>query len=174
MSNGRRIWKFGDDVNTDLIISGKYLDNYDPAHLAAHAMEGVSKEFSTVVSKGDMIVAGANFGCGSSREQAVIALMQSGIELIIAKSFARIFYRNAINLGLTVVVSSSAPDVFHDGELAEVDPDGHRILSMKDGRSADFEPVPSHVKAILDEGGLIPYVRRRLKDKALREDTARS
>ena len=91
MSDSQRIWKFGDDVNTDLIIPGRYLDNYDPKHLAAHAMEGASKEFASRVSTGDVIVAGENFGCGSSREQAVLALKHAGVSAVIAKSFSRIF-----------------------------------------------------------------------------------
>src|SRR5512137_1916542 len=109
MTSGR-VWKFGDDINTDLIIPGKYLENYDPVHLAAHAMEGASKDFAKNVSKGDIVLAGLNFGCGSSREQAAIALKHAGIAAIIAKSFARIFYRNAINLGLPVLKSEDAFD----------------------------------------------------------------
>ena len=121
MSARGRVWRFGDDVNTDLIIPGKYLDIYDPAHLAAHAMEGANKEFASGVKKGDIIVAGANFGCGSSREQAVIALKHAGVSAVVAKSFARIFYRNAINLGLPVVTSKEAVDSVRDGEIAVLD-----------------------------------------------------
>jgi 3-isopropylmalate/(R)-2-methylmalate dehydratase small subunit len=165
MSGRGRVWKFGDDVNTDLIISGKHLDNYDPAHLASHAMEGANRNFASRVRQGDVIIAGANFGCGSSREQAVMALKHSGIEAVIARSFARIFYRNAVNLGLTVVVSSNALDIFHDGESVSLDLPGHRLVSSTGDRSADLEPVPAHVKMILDEGGLVPYIKKRLRDK---------
>jgi len=165
MSGHRRVWKFGDDVNTDLIISGKHLDNYDPAHLASHAMEGANKDFASGVRQGDIVIAGANFGCGSSREQAVMALQQNGVEAVIAKSFARIFYRNAINLGLTVVVSPDAADVFRDGDSVSMDLREHRIVSKTDNRLADLEPVPAHVKMILDEGGLVPFIKKRLSDK---------
>lgn len=157
-----RVWKFGDDVNTDLIIPGKYLDSYDPAHLAAHAMEGASKTFAKAVSKGDIIVAGNNFGCGSSREQAAIAIKSAGIAAVVAKSFARIFYRNAVNLGLAVVVSADARDIFEDGDIALLDFDASVIISGDGSKSAGLEEVPAHVRAILDEGGLIPYLRRKL------------
>lgn len=170
MSDGGRIfsrvWKFGDDVNTDLIIPGKYLDDYDPNHLAAHAMEGASKGFAMNVRKGDIIVAGRNFGCGSSREQAVIALKACGIRAIIAKSFARIFYRNAINLGLTVMASSDANEVVEEGQHVTIDLEDYRVI-LKDGTSANLEPIPAHVRRILDVGGLVPYVQKRLEDRQL-------
>jgi 3-isopropylmalate/(R)-2-methylmalate dehydratase small subunit len=165
MSVRGRIWKFGDDVNTDLIIPGKYLDSYDPAHLAAHAMEGANKEFASVVKKGDMIVAGANFGCGSSREQAVMALKHAGVHAIVAKSFARIFYRNAINLGLPVVTSKDAVSSLRDGEIAVLDLTTSS-LTTEDGReTVNFEPIPQHVKKILDSGGLVPYIKAKLRDR---------
>jgi 3-isopropylmalate dehydratase small subunit len=167
MSNHGRAWKFGDDVNTDLIISGKYLDNYDPAHLASHAMEGANKDFASGVRQGDIIIAGANFGCGSSREQAVMALKHSGVEAVIARSIARIFYRNAVNLGLTVVVSPNAADVFQDGDSVALDLPGHRLVSSTGNRWADLEPVPAHVRMILDEGGLVPFVKKRLREKGV-------
>jgi len=157
-----RVWMFGDDVNTDLIISGKYLDSYDPPHLAAHAMESVCPGFSGRVAKGDIIVAGRNFGCGSSREQAVVALKHCGVSAVIAKSFARIFYRNAVNLGLTVIVSSEAVDIFRDGDLATLDILNQRLVRTGDDSGARLEPIPAHVKRILDEGGLVPYLAKRL------------
>lgn len=159
-----RVWKFGDDINTDLIIPGKYLDSYDPAHLAAHAMEGVSRDFPNAVSKGDIIVAGSNFGCGSSREQAVIALKHAGVAAIVAKSFARIFYRNSINLGLLVLISSDAFDILEDGEEVVLD---ERVLSSRDRtKEATIEPVPEHLRKILEQGGLVPFISTRLnKDK---------
>lgn len=165
MSGPGRIWKFGDDVNTDLIISGRHLDDYDPAHLASHAMEGVNRNFASGVRQGDVIVAGANFGCGSSREQAVIALKHCGVEAVIAKSFARIFYRNAINLGLTVVVSANAFEVFREGDSATLDLSAYHLVSSTGSRVADLEPIPAHVKMILEEGGLIPFIKKRLKEK---------
>lgn len=159
-----RLWKFGDDVNTDLIIPGRYLDNYDPAHLASHAMEGVSKDFSKKVSKGDIIVAGKNFGCGSSREQAVIALKHAGVSAVVAQSFARIFYRNAINLGLPVIVSPDAYDRFVDGDRATIDLRG-LTMTASGGRTSRLDPLPEHLRKILDSGGLVPYIRSRLENK---------
>ncbi len=165
MTSGGRVWKFGDDVNTDLIIPGRYLDNYDPAHLAAHAMEGLSKEFAKDVSKGDIIVAGKNFGCGSSREQAVTALKNAGISAVVAKSFARIFYRNAINLGLPVLISEDAFDVFSEGDRVHIE--GDNVTSPDNKKSASVEPIPEHVQKILNQGGLVPYIKNRLmKERA--------
>src|SRR5512137_1736988 len=156
-----RVWKFDDDVNTDLIIPGKYLESYDPAHLASHAMEGVNREFAKNVSKGDIIIAGRNFGCGSSREQAAIALKHAGVAVIVAKSFARIFYRNAVNLGLPVIVSEDAFDVFSEGEHVTVEDD--HLVSSDGRRSADLEPIPGHIRKILDEGGLVPFIKAKLR-----------
>lgn len=159
-----RIWKFGDDINTDLIIPGRYLDNYDPAHLASHAMEGVSKVFSKKVSQGDIIVAGKNFGCGSSREQAVIALKHAGVSAVVAQSFARIFYRNAINLGLPVIVSPDAHDRFVDGDRGTIDLRG-LTMTASGGKSSGLDPLPEHLQRILDSGGLVPYIRARIGKK---------
>jgi 3-isopropylmalate/(R)-2-methylmalate dehydratase small subunit len=164
MSKGRA-WRFGDDVNTDLIIPGKYLDNYDPDHLARHAMEGASKEFATKVATGDIIIAGSNFGCGSSREQAVIALKRAGVRAIVARSFARIFYRNAVNLGLAVVVSNDSLDGFHDGDAVLFDDERGSLASADGQHKATLEPIPPHLKKILDKGGLIPYIKERLKSR---------
>ena len=165
MSAKCRGWRVRDDVNTDLIIPGKYLDSYDPAHLAAHAMEGANKEFASGIKKGDIIVAGANFGCGSSREQAVMALKHAGVSAVVAKSFARIFYRNAINLGLPVVTSTDAVDALRDGEVVVLDIDSSS-LTTEDGRDAvTIEPIPQHVKKILDSGGLVPYIKAKLRNE---------
>ncbi|HEX9909152.1 MAG TPA: 3-isopropylmalate dehydratase small subunit [Thermoplasmata archaeon] len=157
-----RVWKFGDDVNTDLIIPGKYLDNYDPVHLASHAMEAVRKDFATGVRKGDVIVAGSNFGCGSSREQAVIALKASGVSAVVAKSFARIFYRNAINLGLPALVSSEASHVFSDGDVVLLDSVLGQLKSGDGTKRADIERPPAHIERILEAGGLVPYLKSKL------------
>ncbi len=162
-NDSHRIWKFGDDVNTDLIIPGRYLDNYDSKHLASHAMEGANPSFASQVSPGDIIVAGENFGCGSSREQAVIALKCAGVSAVIAKSFARIFYRNAVNLGLMVLVSKTAHDVFSDGEIASLDPESNSLVSQGGSKRAGFEPIPAHILRILDKGGLVPFIKDRLR-----------
>ncbi len=165
MTSEGRVWKFGDDVNTDLIIPGRYLDNYDSSHLAKHAMEGASREFAAAVRKGDIIVAGRNFGCGSSREQAVTALKSAGVSAVVAKSFARIFYRNAINLGMLVLESEEAYDNFSDGDIAVVDLDS-RFLSSTDGsKKALTKEIPPNAMEILVCGGLMPYIKRRINEK---------
>ena len=165
MSSKPRIWLFGDDVNTDLIIPGRYLDSYDPAHLASHAMEGANKDFASRVTEGDIIVAGRNFGCGSSREQAVIALKRSGVQAIVARSFARIFYRNAINLGMRVVVSGTADSVFKDGDSAVLEVEAGTLASIDGSKMAALDRIPEHVRVILDHGGLIPHVKAKLGKK---------
>lgn len=165
MSGKSRIWLFGDDVNTDLIIPGRYLDSYDPTHLASHAMEGANKDFAAGVSEGDIIVAGKNFGCGSSREQAVIALKRSGVQAIVARSFARIFYRNAINLGLRVIVSGTADSVFKDGDSAVLEVEAGTISSIDGSKMATLDKIPEHVRVILDHGGLIPHIKAKLGKK---------
>jgi len=166
MSSKGRVWRFGDDVNTDLIIPGRYLDNYDPAHLASHAMEGVSKEFAKNVKKGDVIVAGRNFGCGSSREQAVVALKHAGVSAVATKSFARIFYRNAINLGLPVIISPDGCDLFIDGEIVIIDMSEGVMQSESRKVTTRMDPIPDHVKKILDAGGLVPYIKEAIAGRA--------
>lgn len=158
-----RAWKFGDDINTDLIIPGRYLDSYDPGHLAAHAMEGVRPEFAKIVAPGDVIVAGRNFGCGSSREQAVIALKHAGVVVIVAESFARIFYRNAVNLGLPPLISKRARDLLEDGARVVWDRSSMTLTAAETGAAVESEEVPPHVRGILDAGGLVPYVKLRLE-----------
>jgi 3-isopropylmalate dehydratase small subunit len=157
------VWRFGDDVNTDLIIPGRHLGSYDPAHLAQHAMEGLSASFAKEVRPGDIIVAGRNFGCGSSREQAVIALKAAGVSAVVARSFARIFYRNAVNLGLMVLVSADALRVFEDGEVARLDTAAPSMMSADGSRRAGLEGIPAHVSAILGSGGLVPHLRKRIE-----------
>ncbi len=161
MTASGRVWKFGDDINTDLIIPGRYLDNYDSSHLAAHAMEGACKDFAKNVSTGDIIVAGRNFGCGSSREQAVIALKHAGVSVVVAESFARIFYRNAINLGLPVMLSRDAHEELEDGDRVEVDLEGLTVRGPG-RRTSSLEPLPAHLQEILDCGGLVPYIKGKL------------
>lgn len=165
MTSSGRVWKFGDDVNTDLIIPGRYLSRYDEAHLTEHAMEGLSESFAKEVSPGDVIVAGGNFGCGSSREQAATVLKRSGVAAIVAKSYARIFYRNSINLGLHVFESDEAYDSFSDGDAVVLDSDGH-VLSSSDGaKVARLKEIPHHARKILDSGGLVPHIKGRLGTK---------
>ncbi len=160
-----RVWKFGDDVNTDQIIPGKYLDNYDPAHLASHAMEGARKGFASEVSPGDVVIAGSNFGCGSSREQAVVSLKHAGVGAVVAQSFARIFYRNAVNLGFYVVVSPDAWQVFEDGNRVVLDLEALTLESQDGRRRATLEPIPERTRRILEEGGLVQHIRARLQGR---------
>ena len=163
MSSEGRVWVFGDDINTDLIIPGRYLDRYDPKHLAAHAMEGARKDFAKQVREGDLVVAGRNFGCGSSREQAVIALKEAGVSAVLAVSFARIFYRNAINLGLPVVVSPDASSILADGDRAMLDLSSGVVVKAGGAAKVRLESIPDMAREILDHGGLVPHVRARMK-----------
>ena len=151
-----RVWKFGNDVDTDAIIPGRFLTIYDPKELAAHAFEGTRNDFAKGVRPGDIIVAGSNFGSGSSREHAPLALKGAGVQLVVAQSFARIFFRNAINIGLLPL---TCPDTggIEDGETAAVDLESN-TLSV-DGRSYTLEPIPAFVREIVRAGGLVPYAR---------------
>ena len=149
-----KVWKFGDEINTDLIIPGKFLHIFEPEGLAKHALEGVDKNFSSKVEIGDIIVAGNNFGCGSSREQAAICLKYSGICAIIAKSFARIFYRNAINLGLPIIVTKEI-DKIKNNDKIEINMQKGIIKNHNTQEEIKFETIPKFLIEILNDGGLI-------------------
>jgi len=151
-----RVWKFGDDIDTDAIIPGRFLTIYDPAELAKHAFEGTRDEFAVEVRDGDIVVAGRNFGCGSSREHAPLALLGAGVKIVVAKSFARIFYRNAINTGLLPLVCPET-DAIQDGEVISVDIKAGCI--DLEGRRLPVEPVPDFMKRIVEAGGLVAYAR---------------
>jgi len=151
-----RTWKFGDNIDTDAIIPGRYLVIYDPQTLASHAFEGTRNEFARDVREGDVIVAGRNFGCGSSREHAPLALSGAGIQCIIARSFARIFYRNAISVGLLPLVCSEADRIEDGCELAVNMSEGYLESGEK---RFPIEPVPAFLKEIVDAGGLVEYAR---------------
>ncbi|MDI6718477.1 MAG: 3-isopropylmalate dehydratase small subunit [Methanomicrobiales archaeon] len=151
-----RVWKFGNDVDTDAIIPGRYLTIYDPEELARHVFEGTRNDFANGVRPGDIIVAGSNFGSGSSREHAPLALKGAGVRVVIAQSFARIFFRNAINIGLLPLVCPDTSGI-EDGETAAVDLDGSTLIVG--GRSYALEPIPAFVRDIVRAGGLVPYAR---------------
>jgi 3-isopropylmalate/(R)-2-methylmalate dehydratase small subunit len=151
-----RVWRFGDDVDTDAIIPGRFLTLYDPRELARHAFEGTRDDFAGGAKEGDLIVAGRNFGCGSSREHAPLALKGAGIRVIIAGSFARIFYRNAINSGMLPLVCPGAGGI-RDGQTGELDL-GRGIL-LVEGKRYELEPVPGFLREIVDAGGLVEYAR---------------
>ncbi len=160
MSRGK-VWKYGDDINTDIIYSGRYTYQIlSPADMAAHALEDLDPEFASNIKPGDVIVAGKNFGCGSSREQAAACLKFAGIKAVIAKSFARIFFRNAINLGLPVIQSDKAAETLEKDDTVEIDFDASQIRSSKG--TFPFLPLPSSVIGILEAGGLLAYTRKIL------------
>jgi 3-isopropylmalate/(R)-2-methylmalate dehydratase small subunit len=156
-----RIWKFGDDINTDIIFPGKYTYTIsDPAEMAQHAMEDADPRFAKEVQVGDLIVAGKNFGCGSSREQAATCLKAAGVGAVVAKSFARIYFRNAINLGLPIIQCPEVVDRAEAGDELTIE-FGKGVIIHKDIQY-QFPPLPDSVMAILDSGGLIPFVRKKL------------
>lgn len=156
-----RAWKFGDDINTDEIIPARYLSLTDPASLAEHVMEDADPEFPSKVKQGDIIIAGKNFGCGSSREHAPVAIKASGVACVIAKSFARIFFRNSFNMGLMILESPSAVDGTSEGQSLEVDPDNGIIRNAATGESFSVRPIPLFMKELLQHGGLIAHIRAR-------------
>ncbi len=156
-----RVWKYGDDVNTDVIFPGKYTYTVtEPKEMAKHALEDLDPGFASRVQPGDIIVAGKNWGNGSSREQAVGSLKHSGVTAIIAKSFGRIYFRNAVNNGLVPIVCAAAVDAISNGETIEIDLDAHAIRC--DNGTFDFPPLSPTLVAIIETGGLIPMLRRKL------------
>jgi 3-isopropylmalate/(R)-2-methylmalate dehydratase small subunit len=157
--------KFGDNIDTDVIIPARYLVTTDEKELGKHCMEAIDPEFASRVSQGDVIVAGENFGCGSSREHAPLAIKGAGISCVIAKSFARIFYRNAINIGLPILECTSAVDEAEEGDLIECDLESGIIRNITKGTEHRANPFPEFVRQIFEEGGLINFVRRRLASK---------
>jgi 3-isopropylmalate/(R)-2-methylmalate dehydratase small subunit len=156
-----RVWKYGNDINTDVIFPGKYTyQPMEPAEMAEHAMEDLDPSFAKEVKEGDVIVAGANFGCGSSREQAATCLKAAGIAAVVAKSFSRIFFRNAINNGLPVVELSDGIDAMDKGDPVAIDFENGVVIH--EGNTYHFPALPVEVLAILQDGGLIPHVRKEL------------
>ena len=156
-----RAWKYGDDVNTDVIFPGKYTYTIsDPVEMAPHALEDLDPKFVSSVQPGDIIVAGKNWGCGSSREQAVTCLKQNQVGAIIAVSFARIYYRNCLNAALPALVCPQAVEVIRDGDLLEIDLPTGTVITPNG--SFAFPPLPDAVQEIIQAGGLIEYTRRKL------------
>jgi 3-isopropylmalate/(R)-2-methylmalate dehydratase small subunit len=156
-----KAWKFGNNIDTDLIIPARYLNTSDPAELAKYAMEDADPEWVDKMNKGDFIVAGENFGCGSSREHAPIALKAAGISAVIAKSFARIFYRNAINIGLPILESAKAAEEIKEGDEIEVNIAAGEIRDLTSGKTYQAQPFPEFMQKIVDSGGLIHYLRSK-------------
>ena len=160
-----RIWKFGADVDTDAIIPARYLNTSDPKELAKHTMEEERPEFVKKVKKGDLLIAAKNFGCGSSREHAPIALKEAGISCVIAKSFARIFYRNGFNQGLPLLESAEAWEGIEDGDRVRVDLGTGEIVDLTKKKRFVAKPVPPFMQELVKHGGLIPHLRKKTKKK---------
>lgn len=156
------VLKYGDNVDTDVIIPARYLNTSDHKELASHCMEDIDKTFVTRVQQGDIITAGQNFGCGSSREHAPIAIKASGVSLVIAKSFARIFYRNAINIGLAIVECPEAADNISEGDKVEADMDNGIIRNLTTGQEFKAAPFPDFIQKIIENGGLMESIAKRI------------
>ncbi|HDP79314.1 MAG TPA: 3-isopropylmalate dehydratase small subunit [Spirochaetes bacterium] len=157
-----KAWKFGNDINTDEIVPARYLNTSDPDELAGHCMEDADPDFMKKISKGDFIVAGKNFGCGSSREHAPIAIKAAGLSCVIADSFARIFYRNCINIGLPIVESADAVREIKPGDELEVDLDTGEISNISSGKKYTARPFPPFMQDLIKKGGLMKKVKSEL------------
>ena len=153
-----KAWKFGENIDTDLIIAARYLNTSDEKVLASHLMEDARADFVSLISKGDIIVAGENFGCGSSREHAPVAIKAAGIAAVIAKSYARIFYRNAFNTGLPILEIKET-DSICEGDVLEIDLQGGVIKNITQNTQYRFTPIPPFMLELLEAGGLIPYAK---------------
>jgi len=156
-----RVWKFGDHVDTDLIIPARFLNVSDESVLAKKCFIDVRPDFSESVRPGDIIVAGSNFGCGSSREHAPLAIKAAGISVVIARSFARIFYRNAFNIGLPILESEEAGDLFSEGDRIAVDLATGEIIGLDNGKRFNAKPIPPFMQEIINAGGLPEYTRKK-------------
>ena len=158
--------KYGRDVDTDVIIPARYLNTSDPAELAKHCLEDLDADFVNKVQDGDILVADQNFGCGSSREHAPIAIKAAGVSVVIAKSFARIFYRNAINIGLPIMEAPEAVDGIKAGDRVSVDADKGEITNLTTNTTYQAEPFPDFIKEIIEEGGLVNRTKRQLANSS--------
>lgn len=158
------VFKYGDNIDTDVIIPARYLNTQDAAELAGHCMEDLDKSFRQKVRPGDLMVGGENFGCGSSREHAPLAIKAAGVSCVIAKSFARIFYRNAINIGLPILECPAASDAIEAGDTVTVDFDTGLITDTTAGKSFQAEPFPPFIQAIIRAGGLLASIQNSEKE----------
>jgi 3-isopropylmalate/(R)-2-methylmalate dehydratase small subunit len=157
-----RVWKYGSNVDTDAIIPARYLNVSTEEELASHCMEDIDAGFASQVQSGDIVVAEANFGCGSSREHAPLALKGAGVSCVVAVSFARIFYRNAINIGLPILECPEAVAGTEAGQTLEVDLEAGTVTNLDTGKTFQAEPYPPFLMGIIEAGGLIPYTRARI------------
>lgn len=153
-----KVHRYGDNVDTDVIIPARYLNSTDAKELAEHCMEDIDKEFVNNVKDGDLMVAGKNFGCGSSREHAPLAIKASGISCVIAETFARIFYRNAINIGLAIIECKEASEAIKAGDEVEVDFDSGKITDITTGEVYEGQAFPPFMQNIIDQGGLVNHI----------------
>ncbi len=158
-------WKYGDDVDTDVILPARYLNTSDPLELAKHCLEDLDPAFAARVSPGDLLVAGKNFGCGSSREHAPIAIKAAGISAVVARSFARIFYRNAFNMGLPIFEAPEAVDGIETGDRLEVDLERGILRNATRGTEHRFVPIPPFMQELVAAGGLLPYTTARRRGR---------
>lgn len=154
-----KAWKYQDNINTDEIIPAKYLNTSDPRELAQHCMAGIDEDFVSRISPGDLIVAGQNFGCGSSREHAPWAIKEAGISCVIAKTFARIFFRNAINIGLPIVECREAAEEIREGDVIEVDVDSGKIINRSQKKEYKISAYPQFMQKLISAGGLLNYIK---------------
>jgi len=161
-----KVWKFGNDIDTDVIIPARYLNTSVPEELAKHCMEDADPQFASKVQPGDIIVAGKNFGCGSSREHAPIAIKASGVACVIAHSFARIFYRNSINIGLPIFECPEAVEAIEEGHRIAVDAETGKITDLTTGESFQAQPFPEFMQELIEAGGLMNYVAKKVKGNA--------
>lgn len=157
-----KVYRYGDNVDTDVIIPARYLNAPDEKSLASHCMEDIDAQFAGTVEPGDIVVAGANFGCGSSREHAPLALKACGVKCVIAASFARIFYRNAINIGLAILECDEAAKDIRSGDEVKVDFDTGKIENLTTGKTYQAEPFPPFIQNIIEKGGLLNSIKDRL------------
>lgn len=157
------VWRFGNDIDTDAIIPARYLNTSDPEELAKHLMEDMDKDFPRKVKTGDIIVAGKNFGCGSSREHAPVAIKAAGIQAVIAKSFARIFYRNAFNIGLPIFESSEASEKIKEADEIEINADNGIIKNVTAHEDYKANPIPPFMQELIAAGGLVEWTKKKIK-----------
>jgi 3-isopropylmalate/(R)-2-methylmalate dehydratase small subunit len=158
----QKTWKYGDNVDTDVIIPARYLNTSEPSELAKYCMEDIDTSFAKEVKEGDIIVAGENFGCGSSREHAPIAIKASGVKAVIAKSFARIFFRNAINIGLVILKNEQLPDETSKGDEIQIDVENGKIKNLTTSKEYSTTAYTGSIKELIDIGGLVNYTKAKL------------
>jgi 3-isopropylmalate/(R)-2-methylmalate dehydratase small subunit len=163
MNRAGKVWKYGDNINTDVIIPARYLNVSTSQELARHCLEDLDATFAGEVQPGDVIVAGENFGCGSSREHAPLAIKGAGVSCVVARSFARIFYRNAINVGLPILECPTAATDAENGHQLTIDLEGGQVHNLTTGETYQAEPYPPFMMDIIRAGGLVPYTQQRIE-----------